>query len=613
MGADREGGARRMPRRAVAYAACGVVLLSGCASMPDDGELRGVDYTPRQDSQVRVFAVPPAEDATPQDIVDGFLEALTSDDPHYETARLYLTPAAAKKWEPERSTTVLANGMETYVDAAENRDSGSSYYVTLSGTQIGALDAQESYSPAGGDYRRQIQLSRSKKTGQWRITRPPQGIVIGQSDFQRNYMSVNKYYFASNGVAGTPSRPMAVADPVYVRERVDPMTHMVRSLLDGPTVWLDQVVRTSFPTGAKLKAGVEALAPDDQNKLTVPLNDSAARVGPAKCREMAAQLLFTLQNLTSAVDQIELEAAGRQLCLVTDDGAEAAAARGATERPGYLYFLDGRHRLVRMPAGSEDKEAPAVPGALGTGAKQLWAAAVSRREDLAAGVSLDRHELYVSPLESEGALGEPLLVSQGKAETDRLTAPSWDAAGNLWVADRDPKRPRLLVFDDGKGKPLEVETPGLDGRIDSLRVAADGVRIALVVEKDKRQSLLIGRIERSDKPAESDERARMSVIELRSATPVLEEVTTMSWVGESRLVVVGTEQGGVQQMQYVQVDGSTPEAPAPAALTGVEEIAGTEDGGAPLVAHSEDGIVRMPTGEQWQKVVKDGSAPVYPG
>jgi hypothetical protein len=87
----------------------------------------------------------------------------------------------------------------------------------------------------------------------------------------------------------------------------------------------------------------------------------------------------------------------------------------------------------------------------------------------------------------------------------------------------------------------------------------------------------------------------------------------MSWVGESRLVVVGTEQGGVQQMQYVQVDGSTPEAPVPPALTGVEEIAGTEDGGAPLVAHSEDGIVRMPTGEQWQKVVKDGSAPVYPG
>ncbi|MFJ5773697.1 LpqB family beta-propeller domain-containing protein [Streptomyces sp. NPDC093094] len=613
MAADREGGARRTPGRAVAYAACGVVLLSGCASMPDEGELRGVDYTPRQDSQVRVFAVPPGDGATPRDIVNGFLEALTSDDPHYETARLYLTPEAAKKWEPESSTTVLANGMETYVDAADNRDNGPSYSVTLSGTQVGALDAQQAYGPAEGAYRRQIQLARNKKTGQWRITRPPQGIVIGQSDFQRNYMSVNKYYYASNGVAGTPSRPMAVADPVYVRERVDPMTHMVRSLLDGPTVWLDQVVRTSFPTGTKLQAGVESLAADDQNQLTVPLNDSAARVGQGKCREMAAQLLFTLQNLTSAVDQVELKAKGRQLCLVTGDGTDAVAARGATERPEYLYFLDGKHRLVRMPARSEDNEALPVPGAFGDGAKPLRSAAVSRREDVAAGVSLDRRRLYVGPMTSDAALEQPLLVSQGTAESDRLTAPSWDAAGNLWVADRDRKRPRLLLFDDGEGEPLEVETPGLDGRIDSVRVAGDGVRIALVVEKNGRQQLLIGRVERGDRPAEADERTPASVLELRSATPWLEEVTTMSWVGESRLVVVGTEQGGVQQMQYVQVDGSIPEAPAPAALTGVEEIAGTEDGGAPLVAHSEDGIVRMPTGEQWQKVVKAGSAPVYPG
>ncbi|MFF0202101.1 LpqB family beta-propeller domain-containing protein [Streptomyces sp. NPDC005017] len=613
MAADREGGARRMPRRAVAYTVCGVVLLSGCASMPDDGDLRGVDYTPRQDSQVRVFAVPPGEDATPTEVVDGFLEALTSDDPNYETAKLYLTPEAAKQWEPEGSATVLANGMESFADPVEDAEKATSSSVTLTGTEVGALDAQQSYSPAEGDYQQQIQLTRTKKNGQWRISRPPQGIVLGESDFERNYMSVNKYYFASNGVAGAASRPMAVADPVFVRERVDPMTHMVRSLLEGPTVWLDQVVRSSFPTGTKLRAGVESLTPDGQNTLTVPLNNSAARVGPGKCREMAAQLLFTLQNLTSAVDQIELESGGRQLCLVSADSADSVAARGATERPEFLYFLDGENQLVRMPARSEDKEALAVPGPLGDGTRPFWAAGVARREDLAAGVSLDRRALFVSPMVAGGSLGAPVLVSQGKTETDRLTAPSWDAAGDLWVADRDPKRPRLLLFDGGKGEPVEVEMPGLDGRIDSVRVAGDGVRIALVVEKAGKQSLLIGRIERGDRPTEADERTRVAVLELRSATPELEEVTTMSWVGESRLVVVGTKQGGVQQMQYVQVDGSTPEAPPPAALTGVEEIAGTEDGGVPLVAHSEDGIVRMPTGEQWQKVVKDGTAPVYPG
>lgn len=67
-------------------------------------------------------------------------------------------------------------------------------------------------------------------------------------------------------------------------------------------------------------------------------------------------------------------------------------------------------------------------------------------------------------------------------------------------------------------------------------------------------------------------------------------------------------------MRYVQVDGSTPVGAAPSALTGVKEIAASEDERLPLVAHSEeDGIVRLSSGEQWQKVVKNGTAPVYPG
>ncbi|OSZ55850.1 hypothetical protein OQI_36175, partial [Streptomyces pharetrae CZA14] len=161
-----------------------------------------------------------------------------------------------------------------------------------------------------------------------------------------------------------------------------------------------------------------------------------------------------------------------------------------------------------------------------------------------------------------------------------------------------------------KNEPLEVETPALDGRIKSVRIAADGVRIALIVEKDGEQSLLVGRIDLDEKVGE---RAAVTVRELHNAAPELEEVTTMSWSGDDRLVVVGRAKGGVLQLRYVQVDGSTPKAPAPDALTGVKEIAASEDERLPLVAYSDDGIVRLPSGAQWQTVVKEGSAPVYPG
>ncbi|MFF9091493.1 LpqB family beta-propeller domain-containing protein [Streptomyces sp. NPDC014802] len=616
MGADREGGARHTPARAVAYAACGVVLLAGCASMPDSGDLRGVESTPRQDSQVRVFAMPPAEGAPPADILQGFLEALTSDDPGYATARQYLTPQAARLWQPGRVTTVLQDGPSMQAARTGGRDDSDDAAFTLTGTRVATVDAQQSYAPADGPYRQTVHLSRDDKTQQWRIDGLPQGVVMGRSDFQRNYMSVNKYYFASNG-AGASGETTAVADPVYVRERVDPMTQVVRSVLQGPTTWLRPVVRSSFPTGTDLAKGTPALTPDDQNKLTVPLNEKAAGVGRARCDEMAAQLLFTLQYVTPTVNEVELRSGDRHLCSLTADQAEAVAARGSTAHPDYVYFIDEQHRLVRLATGASGTKAEPVPGALGQGAQPLRAAAVSRDERTAAGVSSDGSALYVGSLVSSGSLGSPVVTSRGPTPGDRLTTPSWDAYGDLWVADRDPARPRLWLLQQGGGAPVDVSVPGLDGRIRDVRVAADGVRIALKVDKNGKQSLLVGRIQRADDKdagGAAAGRPAVSVLELRSAAPGLEEITAMSWAGDSRLVVVGREEGGVQQMRYAQVDGSTPEGPPPAALSGVEDVAASEDDRVPLVAYSgEDGIVRLPSGTQWQKLVKSGTAPVYPG
>ncbi|MFJ7332846.1 LpqB family beta-propeller domain-containing protein [Streptomyces sp. NPDC101116] len=609
MGADREGRGRRRPARVMAYAAGGVLVLAGCASMPDSGDLRGVESTPRQETQVRVFAVPPGEDAPPSEIVQGFLEALTSDDPHYKTARQYLTGEAAKTWRPEVSATVLTDGPGAKPEAgAGGEDTGEISYM-LTGTKVATVDAQQAYAPATGAYGRSVHLTQDAKR-QWRIDALPQGVVMGESDFQRNYMSVSKYYFASNtAAAGSKAQPTAVADPVYVRRRVEPMTQMVSSLLKGPTRWLGPVVRSSFPTGTALAKDAGALTPDDRNRLTVPLNDKAAGIGANRCREMAAQILFTLRNLSPAVDEVGLRADGSELCSLTQAGADTAAARSSARHPDYLYFVDGKHRLVRIPAGSSGTKPDPAPGALGDGETALRSAAVSRDEHTAAGVSLDGKSLYVGSLVSGGSLGDPVLRSQGRAEKDRLTTPSWDADDGLWVADRDPDDPRLLLFQEGKGDPVQVRMPHLDARIQSVRVAADGVRIALVVEKGGKKTLLVGLIERDEKPGAEP---TVRVVELRSATPELEEVTTMSWAGDSRLVVVGREHGGVEQMRYVQVDGSTPDVPAPAALTGVKEVTAAEDDQLPLVAYSVDGIVRLPSGEQWQKVT-EGTAPVYPG
>ncbi|GAA3814350.1 LpqB family beta-propeller domain-containing protein [Streptomyces chiangmaiensis] len=607
-----EGGGRRRALRTGVFTGCGVVLLAGCASMPDSGGLSGVESTPRQDTQVRVFAVPPRENAGPAEIVQGFLEALTSDDPKYETAREYLTDGARRSWNPDAATTVLSDGPNPVSTHPGSREAEDDYAYALTGSRLAVVDSQHAYAPDAGPYSTSVHLTLEKKTNQWRIDSLPQGVVMGKSDFQRNYVSVNKYYYASNVAAAASGQLSTVADPVYVRSKVDPVTSMVRSLLAGPTRWLDPVATSSFPSGTALGKGVTSLSPDDQNKLTVPLNDKADRVGSTQCTRMAAQLLFTLQDLTpTGVSQVALQRSnGRKLCELNEDHAEIIASHGPGRRPEYEYFLDGKQRLVRMSGGSSSKDPEPVPGALGEGTKKLRAAAVSRDEERAAGVSADGRNLYVGSLVSGASLGDPVLTSQGALPADRLTTPSWDGGGDLWVADRDPKRPRLVMLQQGAGEPVDVSTPGLDGRIGAVRVAADGVRIALIVERGGKTSLQIGRVERDEG---TGGRRAVSILELHSVAPQLEEVTAMSWAGDSRLVVVGRESGGVQQLRYVQVDGSTPPGIPPASLTGVRQIAASEDERMPLVAYSEDGIVRLPVGAQWQKVVKVGTAPVYPG
>ncbi|MFI9242168.1 LpqB family beta-propeller domain-containing protein [Streptomyces sp. NPDC053086] len=610
MAADRTGGARRRPGRAVAYAALGFVLLAGCASMPDSGDLRDVESTPRQDTGVRVFAMPPADGAGPGEIMQGFLEALTSDDPQYDTARKYLTTDAAHAWRPERSTTVLANGPSIETDCGPGgREETNSVTCVLAGSRVASVDAQQAYQPAGGSYREKLHLTKDAKSGQWRIDGLPDGVVMGKSDFQRNYTSVDKYYFASNTSVGASGQPVAVADPVFVRGKVDAMTQMVRSLLKGPTAWLGPVVRSSFPTGTALQQGVSGLAPDDQNKLTVPLNLKASHVAAGKCTEMATQVLFTLRNLAPTLESVELRGTGDdRLCELTDERAESEAWHGSSKHPEYVYFIDGKRRVVRVPTASTGTGSVPVPGPLGEGGKGLRSVAVSRDEHTAAGVGDEGRSLYVTSLAAGGSFDEPLVTSAGATPAGRLATPSWDARGDLWVADSDPHRTRLFVLEQGVAKPERVAVPDLSGQIKDARVAADGARIALVVEKDGKQSLFIGRIQRDDGTGQG-----ISVDGLRSATPDLEKVSAISWAGDSRLLVVGQEQGGVQQMRYVQVDGSTLDGPAPGALTSVKAIAASEDERVPLVAYSEDGVVRLPSGAQWQKVDKDGTAPVYPG
>ncbi|WNI27000.1 LpqB family beta-propeller domain-containing protein [Streptomyces sp. ITFR-16] len=589
--------------------------------MPVTGDVKAVDASQPGDSQVQVYAVAPRDGATPNEVVDGFLESMTSDDSDFRTTRKYLTKEASSNWKPGANTTVLAKAPNRSDRPFHDDDRGATEVTyTLTGEKVATVDEQNAYQPlAPTDYSRTLHLVRQNGPDgkEWRIDVVPDGLVLGQSDFKRLYRSVNKFYFATGR---SEAQSTLVADPVYIRNRTDPATGMdtvtqaVRSLLRGPTDWLRPVVKSRFPAGTGLRTGVTSLSPDDRNVLKVPLNKKADGTGQRTCRMMASQVLFTLRDLTSArVEQVELERSdGSALCVLGADQAEEYAADRSSGAPDSQYFVDGKGHVQRIPGSTRGSGEPEpVLGPFGSGSLRVSAVGVARDEQTAAALSQHEDALYVSSIAVDGQLPVPSVTSKAAKTKDRLTAPSWDGRGDLWVADRDPGNSRLLRLAGGTGKPQEVTVPSLDGsRIKALRLSSDGVRIALLLTQGDHTTLKIGRIERHGPQGKE----QVSVVDLRQAAPQLADVTAMSWSGGSRLVVVGKEQGGVQQVRYVQADGSTPSSGVLPGVNQVLAIAAADDEQLPLMADTfGDGIVKLLPGDNWQTVLKEGSALVYPG
>ncbi|NSC22043.1 hypothetical protein FM076_12925 [Streptomyces albus subsp. chlorinus] len=603
--------------RALAVLAVCAGLLAGCASMPDDGSVDQVTSSHRAeaDSQVRVYSVSPQKGETPTQIVRGFLEATTSDEATFPTAREYLTRKMARDWDPFESTTVLSDGPSSHKAprrrAVAARDG---FSVEVSGTRMAQVDGKHAYSPTKGDYSEVFHLT--KVGGEWRIDQMPDGLVLGESDFQRIYRPVNTYYYARLGPDAesiTDGQNVLVADPVYLRRRINPVTETVSALLQGPSGWLDPVVRSSFPRGTRL-APKQRLSLDDSGVLRVRLNARGATARPRQCVRMAAQLLYAVQDQASAkVSRVELRGPkNRGICAQTREQLapyQPGRLNGSAQR---AYFIDGQHRVASFQRKGEPQRP--VGGPLGSGHVEMGAVAVNRIESEGAAVSRGRRALYVAALEgtTSNTLDDPVLTSRAKSENDRLTAPSWDGLGDLWIADRDPRHPRLLRLRGGKEKPDEVRVPDLDKdeRIESLRISSDGVRIALRVRGGNgRTSLQLGRVVHKGTVDEP----RVTVEQLRPVAAQLEDVAAASWAGGSRLVVVGRESGSVQQLQYMETDGSVSDQPTLPGINDVTGVAASEDESKPLLADSEDGIVRLPPDANWKMLTETGSAPAYPG
>ena len=599
---------RRTDRWLLAAVLPPVLLLTACAAMPDNGDVAQVNAAERgndQNLQVRVFPVHPQKNLDPQELLQNFLDATIGDEAGYTTAKEYLTDRVAERWRPEAGVVVLTGNPR--VRQGPTGDTRAE--VTVEGRRMAVLDANRTFTPMDSPFHASFTFV--KVRGEWRISDLPDGLIVNETNFRNVYERVNRYYFA----AADPSRPstrapVLVPDPIYIRRRIDPLTAAAKALAAGPSRWLAPAVTSAF-RGVSVTS--RRVGPDEGKVVRVRVSAGDLRGHREICRRMAVQLLRTLTDqAANSVDRVVVSGRdGGQGCEV---GSPQVQDYTVADALGGLYYQDDvSGRLLKLVPGMVAGSGTPVGGPLGAAQQQprMGAVAVRRDGGLAAAVTQDGRSLYEVGLSGAAELGQVLLTGgRAKGTEPGLSEPTWDGQGDLWIADRAPADPKVLMLRGSRPYPVRVDGLG-ERTVQGLKISSDGTRVALLlVDGHGVRTLEMGLVRHS-----GTEAAPQAVITgLRAVAPQLVDVTAVSWADTDQLVVLGKESEGVKHPQLVGVDGSRNEETTLQAIDGMTRVVASEDPKSALYADSKDHkIYRLEPNGQWLAVARGAVAPVYPG
>ncbi|PZF80903.1 LpqB family beta-propeller domain-containing protein [Jiangella anatolica] len=574
-------------RALLVVAVLAAAVVAGCSEIPTSGPVldAGGAKPDDQSRYVEVIEAPPRPGMTPVQIVDGFIDAMASYQPGYETAREYLTEEAAAEWDPSAKVTVFYEARP----AAEAINPSTVQVRTTVHGEVGADGAFTEFREAES---RTFDLQLEQVDGEWRIANPAPGIQISDFSFDREYQARNVYFF-------DPGFEVLVPDVVYLPRTANDATAtlLARKVLSGPSEWLAPAVATAFRPDAEL--ALDAV-PVDNGVATVALSPDAALADTEDRERMVAQLAWTLGVLPE-VERVEVLASN--LPLIQGDPLSPNDPPLSSYDPGVLaagtpLYAIGESGVVSVTDG----ELSPVPGPLGeqAGAREV---AVSLDVDRGAVISADGTTLSVAALR-DGETLEP-LVHGGD-----LSSPAWDRTGLLWAVDHDAQGHGIVVT-RADGQPATVVAPELAGiDVTRLAVSPDGVRVALIVGGQA----MVGNVIRSD----DDATVRIEQLKPIGPADVAHDVawstSSPSWsAADTVIVLLETETNA----------GETTAEPYYAALSGQETLprGGLPAGdavrvgaaaGLPVVLESDGVLYVQRSSNAWTEI-GPASSPAYPG
>jgi hypothetical protein len=520
----------------VVLAAIGCLALAGCVRMPTEGPvveplvstdvdgLPGFAFDPR----------PPQPDATADEIVTGFLEAMRATPVRPTVARQFLSSEAAEQWQPEQQVI-------TYAELG-SPSGGSSVQVPM--TDVNVYDARGAWQRTQKS--RVLSLGLVEEDGEWRIDEAPDALVVPDSWFDDSYVRASLYFF-------DPTSQVLVPEPVFVPRGEQFASSLVRGLLIAPSTESDQVVRSYFPPGTTLGLSVPIVSGIAEVSLTGDPDSVDRETG----ERMLAQLVWTLRQ-EGRINAVRLTVGGRAISF--EDGSPLIPLGiGSGYDPNGVgassdVFALNRGRVVSGAVGSFEE----TLGPLGQDDLHVRSIGVSISGSRVAAVSRSGSDLLIAP--TEAPTGE---VTRAVAGAVDLAAPHWDVRDRVWVLDRNGGRARVIVVVDGAARVVDV--PGLSGRtVTRMLVSRDGSRLVAVVRGRKVDRVVSARVRHDPAGAIA---GFTSLRTLPLPAEGSNRIRDIGWRSSTAVSVLDVT-GDLSQVRTVSVDGAPGETSGTTRLRG---------------------------------------------
>lgn len=552
-----------------ALAAVAALLLAGCAQLPTSGEVHWADPQIPDAYSVDVLAEGPMEDASAQEIVEGFMRASAyGHSDGFTVAQEYLTAEAGAEWDPTAPVRIFAaNEAPTY-------STGSDGGVTVTVQTRAIVDEDGRYTERESSaYTASFTLVKDSN-GQWRIASLADGLLISDTNFTQTFSSSSLYFVTNDVTALVPEQRW------YPRE--DRMALLLRGLLGGPSGWMRPSVATAFPAGTALdRAGIDVV----DGVANVHLTEAAAGADQAQIALMYAQAESTLAVLTE-IAGVRLIVNGQQL----DPGAAAAELSLPQSVPGPLLISGGQLRRwtgsdLQLVAGTLDM----------TGLDPRHPAVPFEGVDAPSVVLSGADQLVTIPTD----VAESEVLWEGTA----LIPPSIDRYGWIWTGD-SANSGALTAVNGGTGL-ASVAVSWLSGRqVAHVRVAADGARVVIVSVQDG-----VTRVEVAAVVRDSTGRPTL-VSEPLQVGETLQSVADISWIDQSSLAVLGSLLSEPTPRVHVVVIGGQASLMPP-----VEDAIGVASNrnSRSMVITTADGYLFVRSGNGWRQVAGAAADPAFSG